>query len=194
MKGSLMLTITSLLILSACQKQPDSLTSVEHVSQWTAQAREQAKDNVHLPEQAATTQLFSSELPSSLNKQAFIASNKSAAKAKTTEQKNLDEMTSLITEEATSLPESPLERPQQNIKPHVPTLSQATLREINYQGVLHQNGGTWGVVRVGDRLYRVSLHEHIGKESWAVTQLTEQNLQLSANGKTHTVTKGQLEH
>lgn len=191
MKGSLMLQITSLLILSACQKQPDSLSNVEHVSQWAAQAREQAKNNVHLPKQAAT-QLFSSELPSSLNKQAFTASNEPAAKA--TEEENLDEVTSLLTEVTTPLPESPLDSPQPNIKPHAPTLNQATLREINYQGLLHQNGGTWGVVRVGERLYRVSLHERIGKESWSVTQLAEQNLQLSASGKTHTITKGQLEH
>jgi Tfp pilus assembly protein PilP len=199
MRGLLIYTVCSLLILTGCQKQSDKLTSVEDVSRWAAQTREQARVAAHIPKPATSTQLFSHDLPDTLNKQTFIANNDSPSKNKTTEQTSyMNALKSLITEVTAPLREPPFEpsiepAPLRNIKPAAPTLTQATLADIHYQGMLHQNGQTWGVVRVGERLYRVSPQERIGKELWSVTQLTDQKLQLSANGKTHTLTKGQLE-
>lgn len=195
MKNSLTILLGTLLTLAACQKHTDGITRVEQIDAWTAQAIEQAKSTAVAPQPAAITQLFSNELPSTLNQNTFVTSDEPSNENQNNQPPQpIDALKLLTTETASSLAEPPTTQPKQNIHPTASSLDQATLSEISYQGLLKQNGQTWGIIEIGQRLYRVNSHDRIGKESWSVTQLTDQSLHLSAKSKRHTITKAQQEH
>ena len=68
-------------------------------------------------------------------------------------------------------------------------LSQANLTDLQYAGLLTQNTKTWGMVKVGERLYPINVGDMIGQGRWPVIGFNAQNMQLKIANKAVTYEK-----
>lgn len=68
-------------------------------------------------------------------------------------------------------------------------LSQADLSQIRFSGVIQNQHELFGLVQVGERVYRVKQHELIGVGKWRVVSIDEARMQLNVNGKIVTYDK-----
>ena len=65
-----------------------------------------------------------------------------------------------------------------------PDLSQAGAQQIKYIGLMQAGADTYGLVRVGSRVYRVVPDMRIGRGQWLVLKIDATQMQVLINGKT----------
>ncbi len=65
-----------------------------------------------------------------------------------------------------------------------PDLSQADAEQIQYVGMIQTDTQYFGLVRVGERVYRVVPNMRIGRGQWRVLQLDATKMQVLINGQT----------
>ena len=73
------------------------------------------------------------------------------------------------------------------LKPTVqimPDLSQAEAQQIQYVGMMETGSERFGLVRVGERVYRVVPDMRIGRGQWRVLQFDAAKMQVLINGQT----------
>ena len=68
-------------------------------------------------------------------------------------------------------------------------LAQANASQIKFLGVIQNQHELFGLVQVGERVYRVKQHEPIGAGKWRVVSIDEARMQLNVNGKVVTYDK-----
>ena len=68
-------------------------------------------------------------------------------------------------------------------------LAQASVSQIKFLGVMQNQHELFGLVQVGERVYRVKQHESIGAGKWQVISIDEARMQLKVNGKVVTYDK-----
>lgn len=66
----------------------------------------------------------------------------------------------------------------------LPDLSQADMNEIQYVGMMDTDVERFGLVRVGERVYRVVPNMCIGRGQWRVLQFDAKKMQVLINGQT----------
>ena len=69
------------------------------------------------------------------------------------------------------------------------TLPLANLNQIRYVGMIQRNEQSIGLVRVGERVYRIQLKERIGQGNWPVMAINPEQMSLMVNGKMVNYTK-----
>ncbi|MBS1175524.1 MAG: hypothetical protein H6R05_1655 [Burkholderiaceae bacterium] len=68
-------------------------------------------------------------------------------------------------------------------------LPQASLSQIKFLGVMQAPDELFGLVQVGERVYRVKQNESIGAGKWRVASIDEARMQLKVKGKVVTYDK-----
>ena len=66
----------------------------------------------------------------------------------------------------------------------LPDLSQADANQIQYVGMMEAGAERFGLVRVGERVYRVVPNMRIGRGQWRVLQMDVAKMQVLINGQT----------
>ena len=66
----------------------------------------------------------------------------------------------------------------------MPDLSQADAKQIQYVGMITTGLERFGLVRVGERVYRVEPNTRIGRGQWRVLQFDATKMQVLINGQT----------
>ena len=66
----------------------------------------------------------------------------------------------------------------------MPDLSQAEAQQIQYVGMMGTGSERFGLVRVGERVYRVVPDMRIGRGQWRVLQFDAAKMQVLINGQT----------
>lgn len=69
------------------------------------------------------------------------------------------------------------------------TLAQANADQIRFLGLIQSGDERFGLVRVGEQVYRVRLHDKIGRGHWSVISLSPNQMQLSIQSKVTTYAK-----
>lgn len=65
-----------------------------------------------------------------------------------------------------------------------PELNQADAQQIKYMGLMRVGETEFGLVRVGERVYRITPDMRIGRGQWRIAQMDARTMQLVINGQT----------